>query len=548
MRILSVSEVQALEAAADAAGQTYAKMMARAGDGVARTIQARGLVDGKMILALIGPGNNGGDGLVAARLLQEAGAAVTAYLSRDRDAEEDAVYHEAVEAGVHIQTSAEDKGYTRLDQLVLQADVIVDALLGTGATPPLRGTIAEIVEIVSEALSRRKQQPLTSVRYLPPPSPPHPEIVAVDGPSGLDHDTGEIDESALKAHVTVTFATPKWGHVNMPGAASVGELIVADIGIGDVVEMPQGPSLTDPHLVQAWLPKRPMDAHKGTFGKAMIVAGSANYTGAAILASTAALRAGTGLVTLALPSELHAAVVAAMPEITYLLLPHSLGVLNEHAVSVLMDGLEDYDALLIGPGLGNTPETRAFLTALLGSGNRKRHPGFLRDELVPEASEPLPPLIIDADGLNILSQMPDWPDRLPPETVLTPHPGEMSRLTGLSVAEIQSQRVEIAQAWADTWGQTVVLKGAFTVIAGPDREPELLPFANPGLSSAGTGDVLAGTIVALRAQGLGAFEAAVAGGYLHGLAGEIVTRRTGLAGTSAGDVMRALPEAWHRVT
>ncbi len=544
MRILSVSEMQDLESSADAAGHSYADMMALAGESVADAIEQRLTVEGKRILVLVGPGNNGGDGLVAARHLQLAGASVTAYLSRVRDADDDPVFADAKEAGVTLLMAQDDEGAANLRRLAKVADVIIDALLGTGATPPLRGSIADIVQTVRASLSERSRHTLTGVTGLAPHTGSQAQIVAVDGPSGLDFDTGEIDELALSAGFTVTFAFPKWGHIKLPGATKVGRLLVADIGVSDVVSVPEGPGLATPEMVTAWLPPRPLDAHKGTFGKAMIVAGSSNYTGASILAATAAVRAGAGLVTLALPSNLHSAVVAAMPEVTYLLLPNSLGVVNEHAVSVLRSELAGYTALLVGPGLSNTPESRAFLDALLSPERPKRTTGFVQTKAGAPGAHELPSLVVDADGLNILSQLDDWPDRLPSGTILTPHPGEMSRLSGEAISEIQSDRLTMAAKWAEAWQQTVVLKGAFTVIAAPERQPVLLPFANPGLSSAGTGDVLAGTIVALRGQGLGAFEAAVAGGYLHGLAGEIVTERMGAAGTAAGDIVLALAEAW----
>jgi NAD(P)H-hydrate epimerase len=180
-------------------------------------------------------------------------------------------------------------------------------------------------------------------------------------------------------------------------------------------------------------------------------------------------------------------------------------------------------------------------------GGTARSTGFLKNDATSPALPDLPPLVIDADGLNILSETPGWPDRLPNGTILTPHPGEMARLTGTSIGEIQKARLETAKAWSNTWQQVVVLKGAYTVVAAPGEQPVVLPFANPGLAKAGTGDVLAGTIVALRAQGLEASRAAIAGAYLHGLAGDIVTRRLGAAGVAASDVALALAEAWRRL-
>ncbi|MBN1247094.1 MAG: NAD(P)H-hydrate dehydratase [Anaerolineae bacterium] len=546
MRIMTVAETQALESVSDAAGHSYEAMMDRAGSAVALAIQQRRSVSGRHVLVLVGPGHNGGDGLVAGRRLAERGAIVTAYLVRPRDEAEDPVYSAAIASKVRIQTAGEDESSELLKSQAAAADIIIDALLGTGATPPLRGALATVIATVQSSLAGLGATPLTYVVRGQLPGR-RPLIVAVDGPSGLDFDTGEIDDGALQADMTVTFATPKWGHCRMPGAAKVGELVIADIGIPETVEIPAGPELATPGLVGGWLPKRSIDAHKGTFGKALIVAGSANYTGAAILAARAAVRAGTGLVTLGTPSSLHSAVVPAMPEVTYLLLPHSLGVLNQHAAPVVREHAAGYSAMLIGPGLGNTSESQAFLTALLGSSGQKRSTGFIKSEHGATPDPDLPPLVVDADGLNILATMSGWAQRLPKGSILTPHPGEMSRLTGLSTQEVQGDRLEIAREWADKWEHIVVLKGAFTVVAAPGRQPIVLPFANSGLSSAGTGDVLAGTIVALRAQGLDAFPTAVAGAYVHGLAGEIATIRFGAAGTAATDVVGALPAALRRL-
>jgi ADP-dependent NAD(P)H-hydrate dehydratase / NAD(P)H-hydrate epimerase len=553
MRILSVSEMRALESTADMAGHSYDQMMELAGQGVARAILERTPVKHRRILVLVGPGNNGGDGLVAARCLSDAGANVTAYLSRPRDPEEDAVFRKAQNHGVAIQTARADAGHEALRQLVYQSHILIDALLGTGATPPLRGVIAKMIQAVHESLAQTRNAPLIPVNTTLPPKAPRPFIVAVDGPSGMDFDTGEHDPATLTAHLTVTFATPKWGHVRLPGAAAVGDLIVADIGIPQGIDIPgEGPTLLTPNQVQQWLPPRPLDAHKGTFGKLLIVAGSTNYTGAAALSAISAIRAGAGLVTLAIPSSLHAAIAPFVPEATYLLLPHTLGVVNINAAPLVREKMDGRSALLIGPGLNNTPESKAFLKAFFQPPQEKRGAGFLvnHNQSAPSNAEPveMPPLVIDADGLNLLSELPDWPTLCPPDTILTPHPGEMARLTDLSTSEIQADRVKIAQQYASEWKHVVVLKGAFTIIAAPNGRAALLPFANPALSSAGTGDVLVGAIAALRAQGLDAFEAAAAGAYLHGLAGEIARDRQSMAGVAARDVAAALPQAWRNIT
>ncbi len=551
MKVVTVEQMRAIEAASDAAGHTYAAMMELAGQGVAQALAQRQGVKGKRVLVLVGPGNNGGDGLVAARHLVQAGAEVACYLTQARDPEKDENLRRLQELRVPCLLATEDAGFRKLRQLAERADMMVDALLGTGSRPPLRGIVADVLAAVRRALELRTQpSPRSLVRLggLPEPSDrSRPVIVAVDGPSGMDFDTGALDEAALPADLTVTFAYPKTGHFRFPGAGAVGELVVADIGTDPALAAEVELEVATPQMVAGWLPPRPPDAHKGTFGRALIVAGSANYTGAARLAGGAAVRAGAGLVTVALPAPIHGPVAAGLPEATYLLLPHELGVISEPAVEVLAEQAERYDAMLLGPGLGQERETVAFIEVLLGGSPERRAVGFLRVEKPPARPPQLPPLVVDADGLNILAGLPEWPGRLPAGTVLTPHPGEMARLMGCTTAEVQSDRVEVARRQARVWGHVVALKGAYTVVAAPDGRAVLEPFANPGLATGGTGDVLAGVIVALRAQGLGPFEAAVAGAYLHGLAGELARSHRGAAGMAASDLIEHLPEAWRRI-
>lgn len=551
MRVVTVKEMRQLEAAADAAGHSYAQMMEIAGQRVAEAIQARCTVKGAKVLVLVGPGNNGGDGLVAARYLAKAGAEVHGYLLKPRDPAQDENFRLAIECEVETTFASNDHEWERLRRLTSEAHVLVDALFGTGTQPPLRGAVAELLRSVKEVLAERARPTLPSlVRLGGLPAPPQvdrPLIVAVDGPSGMDFDNGELDDSALCADLTVTFAYPKRGHFLFPAAAALGELVVADIGITSLSTSESDLEVATPEMVRELLPARPPMAHKGTFGRALIIAGSVNYTGAACLAGAAAARAGAGLVTVALPSEIHSAVAARLTEATYILLPHELGVIAPSAVEVLSEYLEAYDALLIGPGLGRERPTKEFLQELLGAAEH-RPIGFVPTSEVTERESSLPPLVLDADALNILAELPDWPKRLPTQSVLTPHPGEMARLMHCTVAEVQADRVGAAQKQAALWQHVVVLKGAYTVIAAPDGRTVIQPFANAGLASGGTGDVLAGTIVALRAQGLGAFEAAVAGAYLHAAAGEYVRAEKGVAGTVASDLLTHLPCVWRTLT
>jgi len=547
MKVVTVAQMQTIEAESDAAGHSYAAMMEQAGKSVARAVSTRTPRPDPRVLILVGPGNNGGDGLVAARYLSQAGVHVTCFLYGERNPAEDENLRLVLQGDVGTLSADDDPQGRRLRTLVQEADVLVDALLGTGTRLPLRGQLADLLGVVAAAVAARRRPPGDNLETLLPRArrdDHHPLlVVGVDGPTGLDYESGELDELAVPADLTVTFAYPKVGHFRCPGAAAVGELIVADIGTDPALAKDITLEVVTPAMVREWLPARPPDAHKGTFGKAMIVAGSVNYTGAAYLAGASATRAGAGLVTLALPASIHTAVAAGLAEATYLLLPAAMGVLSPGGADVLREGLDGYDVLLIGPGIGHEKETIAFLDRLLGPGEERRSLGFLSQEGGAASRHHLPPLVVDADGLNILAQKQGGPERLPPGSILTPHPGEMARLIGGSVAAVQSDRLGIAQSRAAEWGHVVVLKGAYTVVAAPDGRTVIEPFANSGLATAGTGDVLAGTIAALRAQGLDAFEAAAAGAYIHGLSGELALHRKGAAGMVAGDVLTHLPAA-----
>ncbi len=553
MKIVTVEEMRRIEAASDEAGHSYAAMMERAGRAVAGAIIARWTVKDRPILVLVGPGNNGGDGLVAARYLVQAGARVTCYLLKPRSAAQDKNVRQFLEHGdrATLLLTDEDEGLSQLARLTREADGVMDALLGTGVRLPLRGRLADILNTVENIRAARRTPPLKPLTSLIPRRDqagrnPTPFVVAVDGPSGLAYDTGALDEAALPADLTVTFAYPKPGHFRFPGAGALGELIVADIGTAPSLADGVMLEIATPDMVRRWLPARPLNAHKGTFGRALAVAGSVNYTGAAYLTGAAAARAGAGLVTLALPAAIHGSIAARLPEATYLLLPHTLGVIAAQATSVLSDHLEGYDALLLGPGLGQEKETVAFVKTLLSGSQGHKAIGFLPEEAEDTSPPSLPPLIVDADGLNILAQVEHWERRLPASSILTPHPGEMARLMGNNIQEVESDRVSVARSQAAAWGQVIVLKGAHTVVAAPDGRTVIQPFANPGLATAGSGDVLAGVILALRAQGRGPFEAAAAGAYLHGLAGHMA-REEGIAGMIAGDILAHLQGAWKRI-
>lgn len=568
-KITTTAEMRTIEQAADASGHSYAAMMDMAGAAVAERVLAA-LKSGHTarIVVLVGVGNNGGDGLVAAAYLKRAApdAEVSAYLLKARDAQDEPL-KQAREAGVFIVEMEHDAQSKVLKNLLAGVDVLVDALLGTGTQLPLRDNVAKLLTSVKGILAKRAEafpkhrassvvhhsvhgMPLDSYFADSQSAAPKPYIIAVDCPSGLDCDTGALDEHALAADETVTFGAAKFGQVSFPGAAAVGQLYMADIGVGKLKELKAiKTELADGELVKSLLPPRPPSAHKGTFGKVFMVTGSVNYIGAAYLAASAAYRVGAGLVTVGVPQMILPTLAGLIPEATWVLMPNDMGVVNKGAAKVTREECAGYDALLVGCGIGDDDPTREFMQNLLQPEEAApkatpRKIGLLKlsEEGQPEGDKStahLPPLVIDADGLNVLAKMDHWHKLLPPNTILTPHPGEFARLAKLeNAAQVQAQRVTLAREKAHAWKAIVVLKGAFTVIAAPDGRVTISPFASAKLATAGTGDVLAGAIAGLLGQGLPPYEAAVAGVWLHGCAGLAASAEAG--GTLASHVAAQL--------
>ncbi|MCC7207643.1 MAG: NAD(P)H-hydrate dehydratase [Anaerolineae bacterium] len=533
VKLVSVEEMRAIEAAADAAGVSYAQMMDTAGRAVAERIRRYLEAFGEPhVLVLVGPGNNGGDGLVAGRILsQEYRARVTFFLAAPRD---DANFHDVQAAGLAITDDL-----AALDGLVRRADVIVDALLGTGARLPVRGAVKMALQEVQDALAARRGM-VTRSGIVTPGRPdvwaqpqPSPFIVAVDVPSGMDADTGALDPLALHADETITFEAAKLGQVQFPGAAALGALHVATLNLPAKLPVRDRilRTLLDAGTVRALLPPRPADANKGTFGKALIVGGSPHYIGAPGLAALGAYRIGAGLVTVAAPEMVVNALAGHLLEVTWLPLSGAATGLD----SALLDQVRAYDAALVGPGIGRAFDVMGLLDGLAGSGR-----------------EVIPPLVIDADGLNLLAGESDWQRRLPGRTILTPHPGEMARLARVepeggrsAIQVVQARRLELAAEKAAQWRCVVLLKGAYSVVAAPDGRITVIPFADAALARAGTGDVLAGIVAGLLAQGLEPFDAAAVGAYIHGYAGMLAAAYTGarasvLAGDVAGNIHAAI--------
>ncbi len=535
MKFISVQEMRNIDVQTDAVGGvSFAELMQNAGRGIAEI--ALDLSDSGglgVALALVGPGHNGGDALVALDNLAAEGWEVNAYLFK-REAEGDPLVARVKDVGGEIFIASEDEDFAKLSALVEASSVLIDGLLGTGIKLPLRENAANLLAAVSEALEYADWEPY---------------IVAVDCPSGVDSDTGEAAPETIPADVTGTMAAIKFGLVKLPAFELCGDIAVVDIGVTDKVPdwVAISNFVVNEDYVAALLPERPLSAHKGTFGTALIAAGSVNYTGAALLAGKSAYRIGAGLVTLAIPSILHGALAGEFLEPTWVLLPHKMGVISADAATVLLENLDRATALLIGPGFGMEDTTREFIENLLKMKNGTKKNGgigFVHEEGKEreEKEAKLPPMVFDADGLKLLAQIVNWHELIPETAVLTPHPGEMAVMTGLDVKEIQSNRLEIAREYAQKWNHVLVLKGAFTVIAAPNGETFTIPVATPALARAGSGDVLAGLIVGLRAQGLTALDAAIAGCWVHAQAGITAGEMIGAsASVLAGDILAFVP-------
>jgi len=511
VKIVTADQMQEIDRACGEIGLPTEVLMEDAGKAVAEEVRRiLGDIARQHILILVGPGNNGGDGLVAARYLYDWGAKVNICLFSQR-APGDSNLESVQQRGITCIESTKDKEPDKLDELLDSSSAVIDAIFGTGKLRPLDDRFRRALNSVSRA---KKEQPSL-------------HVIALDLPSGLNADNGAIDPACLYADDTITLAFPKLGLYSFPGAERAGRITIADIGIPEYLADEVTTELITNRWARSVLPKRPLQANKGSFGKVLVVAGSINYIGAAYLACSGAIRVGAGLVTLATAASLQPILASKLTEVTYLPLPESQpGIISPEAARLIRQQLKDYDVLLLGCGLGQSQSTIRFIRATL-----------LREKVT------LPSLVLDADALNILAKVPNWWKRLTGDAILTPHPGEMGRLTGTPVEEIQSDRSGTAGKSSPEWVKTVVLKGAYTVIAAPDGQTRISPIANPGLASAGTGDVLSGAIAGLAAQGLKLADAAACGVYLHGKAGDMVRDIMGDAGMIATDLLSALPLA-----
>lgn len=510
MHIVTAAQMQALDRRTiQEAGIPGRTLMARAGAAVVAAMEeVLGPAAGRSVTIVCGKGNNGGDGLVVARLLKQKSARVRAVLlAKPADLSPDAreMYRRFVRAAgkAAVLVCPSDE---RLRALLADSDLIVDALLGTGLAAPVTGAYRGAIEAINEA-----GRPVT----------------AVDLPSGIHADTGAILGAAVRAALTITFGLPKLGLYVGAGIDHAGTVRIGDIGIPDAyVRAVQSPvALLTGATVGRLLPERRPSAHKGTYGHAGLIAGSVGKTGAAAMAAQAALRAGAGLVTVATPASVNDILEAKLLEAMTAPMPETKArTLARTALDRLVTFAEGKTALAMGPGLTTHPETVELIHALL--------PRLTR------------PCVLDADALNALAGRTAKLADCKVPLILTPHPGEMARLEESSTPPaINTDRIGIATRFAQRRAVVLVLKGARTVVAHPDGHAAVCPTGNPGMATAGTGDALTGLIVGLLAQGLSPWDAACAGVYCHGLAGDLAAAELGPAGMTAGDLIRRIPHA-----
>lgn len=510
MKIVTAAQMQALDRRAiDEAGIPGRTLMERAGTGVADYIeQALGPTKRKTITILCGKGNNGGDGFVIARLLHRLHAKVRLILMAppaELAADAKLMYRQFVRAAgkstIHLFSS---KDHTQ--SIIRDSDIVIDALLGTGISSEVTGRYADAIESINTS---------------------NGPVVAVDIPSGLHAETGAILGHAVRAFSTVTFGLPKLGLFQGAGIDLAGSLRIVDIGIPPAYmeAVPSRTMLMTPDFIHTILPVRLPSHHKGTYGHAGIIAGSVGKTGAAAMAAQAALRIGAGLVTVAVPSSVNDILESKLLEAMTIPMPETKAkTFARTALDRLLAFIAARTAIAIGPGLSTHPETVELVQAL--------------------TSRLDSPAVLDADALNALAGRASLLASCKVPPILTPHPGEMARLeTNATSRSVNLDRIGTAIRFARDRGVFVVLKGARTVVARPDGVAAICPTGNPGMATAGTGDVLTGMMVGLLSQGLPSWEAACAATFLHGLAGDLAASDKGQAGMIASDVIEQIPSA-----
>ena len=514
MKIVTAKEMQDIDRIAiDDYGIPGIVLMENAAKGVVASLFKKFPdIKDKKVGIFAGKGNNGGDGLAVARLLTDKGIAIEVYLLSKKDTlKGDAKTNldSAEGMGIKILEIVSLDELEAVKDSILKNDIFIDAIFGTGLTSGVKGYYTDVINFIN-----------SSKKF----------VLSIDIPSGLSSDTGEVIGEHIMADLTVALCLPKIGEILYPAAEYVGELDVVDIGIPELIINNRDIkiNLIEEKDAAGILPKRKPDTHKGTYGHLVVIAGSRGKGGAAALSSISALRAGTGLVTLALPECLNISFEAGIPEVMTLPLPDTKeGTIDKSALNILIKFLEGKSALLIGPGITTNPSTSSLIKNLIKKVSC--------------------PMLIDADALNIIADKIELlKDKLFP-VIVTPHPGEMARMLNTTSKEIQANRIESSRKLSVEYGIYVILKGARTIVATPEGEVYVNPTGNPGMATAGTGDVLSGIIAGFMTQGLSARDSSILGVYLHGLAGDIGAEKLSQTALIASDLLKTFPEAIKRV-
>ena len=493
MKLVTAEEMRELDRRTIESGIPGAELMLTAGEGLADSIRTLAgnhqLVDSP-VLFIAGSGNNGGDAFVAAYLLHEDGWPVECWLAApESKIKGDALIHlkKMKKAGVPFEVLDTSEHWTFVSNSGIDAEIVVDGLLGSGFSGELRGVMIDAVEFVDAQADRAL-------------------VVAIDMPSAM----------AIRADLTVTMGLPKIGSVEAGNVDWVGNMDVVDIGIPpEFIDEVRGDSELEfihPSDLAQLFPRRPRDSHKGAFGHMLCIGGTKGFSGAVTMSIHAALRSGSGLVSAFVPEAIHAQVAPAVPE------------------AMVHSSMPDFawTSIMVGPGMGRSATTREQVLQLL------------------ETSAV--PVILDADGISVLGDHIDAISNAVCPVILTPHPGEFASLFGLKVDDVQEDRFGMARMAADKLGATVVLKGAGTLVASRGIPIAVNMTGNPGMAAGGSGDVLAGLIAGLAAQGIPPFEAACAGVWLHGKAGDLAAADKSQASMTATDLIQKIPEAFRDIS
>ncbi|WP_321413994.1 NAD(P)H-hydrate dehydratase [uncultured Desulfobacter sp.] len=487
-------------------------LMENAGRGALEMLSDYFDLEGGRVAVMAGRGNNGGDGFVIGRYLMEIGVSVSFFLLSSRDrvqgdakANMDLVLNLMPEHSLSQFIEIPDKAsLDEATEILEDHDLFVDAIFGTGLNSDVRGIYRDVIELINDSGK---------------------SVFSVDIPSGINADTGAVCGVAIQADATATFAFAKAGHILYPGNFHTGDLEVIDIGIPGHIVKAQSPNifLPEPHDISGLIPARDFNAHKGSFGHLLVLAGSPGKTGAAALCANAAMRTGAGLVTLGVPEKLMPVMEPMVIEpMTTALAQTPSGGLDAAALDDIITLLADKAALALGPGIGTDSGTRELIKSILAISSV--------------------PMVIDADGLNCIAKELDILNTVKAPVILTPHPGEMARLTGKTTEDIQHNRMATAREFAEKHKVILVLKGAHTLVACPDGTVSICPTGNPGMACGGMGDVLTGIIAAFLAQNLPPESAALAGVYAHGLCGDLLAEDQTF-GFSASDMVASIPQA-----